>query len=148
MVVLLFQWVHNKIVTLGPLLSFRIYNKQVIVLNEATVVHDLLNKRAGLYSDRPKSWMFHEICGRGKSVFNISSLDERHKKYRRLLLTGLGPSATRSYWPVLHSEAQVLVDNFAENPKEFEKHLRRLVISLRCYILNSKINGILGTPRR
>lgn len=123
-----------EFVTLGPLLSFRVYNRRIIVLNDATVVHDLLNKRASLYSDRPKSWMFHETCGRGKSVFNISSLNERHKKYRRLLLIGLGPSATQGYWPALHSEAQVLIDNLAENPKELEKHFRRLAFFVKLWL--------------
>ncbi|KAG6872786.1 hypothetical protein C0995_006706 [Termitomyces sp. Mi166 len=69
--------------------------------------------------------MYHDVCGRGKTVFNISSLDERHQQYRRLLKTGLSPRATQQYWPLLQSELQILLDGFAANPKEFEKHIRR-----------------------
>ena len=109
----------------APIISFRVYNRWTIVLNSATAVHDLLEKRASIYSDRPKSWMYHEICNRKKSVFNISSSDDRHKQYRKLLQTGLSARATREYWPLLQSEAVRLLESFSSSPERYEKHIRR-----------------------
>ncbi|KAG6867889.1 hypothetical protein C0993_009820 [Termitomyces sp. T159_Od127] len=69
--------------------------------------------------------MLHDVCDRRKTVFNVSSLDSRHKKYRKLLKTGLNARVTQEYWPLLQSELKVLLDGFADNPKEFTKHIRR-----------------------
>ncbi|KAF8231177.1 cytochrome P450 [Tricholoma matsutake] len=105
-------------------ISFRVYNRRIIVLNSATAVRDLLEQRAAIYSDRPKSWMFHEICDRKKSVFNISSSDARHSQYRRLMHTGLSARATREYWPLLQSEAVKLLDGLFSSPDKYENHIR------------------------
>ncbi|KAG6917491.1 hypothetical protein DXG01_002355 [Tephrocybe rancida] len=108
-------------------MSFRVYNRRIVVLNDAVAVRDLLEKRANIYSDRPKSPMFHDVCGRGKSIFNVSSLDERHRQYRKLLNTGLGARATQSYWPLIQSEVEILLNGLVTSPKDFEKHIRRQV---------------------
>ncbi|KAF9070749.1 cytochrome P450 [Rhodocollybia butyracea] len=63
--------------------------------------------------------MYHELCDRGKSVFNISSLDSRHSKYRRLLKHGLSGRAIRE------SEAHSFVQSLAREPGKFQHHLRR-----------------------
>lgn len=110
---------------LESIISFRVFNRRIIVLNDANSVRDLLQKRADIYSDRPKSWMYHEICDRKKAVFNISSTDERHRQYRRLLHTGLGPRAVQQYWPLIQSETETLLDGFAKSPRKYEHHIRR-----------------------
>lgn len=108
-------------------ISFRVYNRRTIILSSANAVRDLLEQRATIYSDRPNSWMFHEICDRKKSIFNISSLDPRHKQYRRLIHNGLSARATQEYWPLLQSEASKLLDRFFASPDEYEKHIRTSV---------------------
>ncbi|KAJ3913952.1 cytochrome P450 [Lentinula edodes] len=109
----------------SPVISFWIYNRRTVVLNDHESVRELLHKRASIYSDRPKSWMFHELCGRGKSVFNISSLDSRHGKYRRLLQHGLSGRAVPEYHELLESEADVFVQSLTREPHAFQHHFRR-----------------------
>lgn len=101
------------------------YNRRIVVLNDVAAVHDLLEKRSNIYSDRPRFPMLHDVCDRRKTVFNVSSLDSRHKKYRKLLKTGLNARVTQEYWPLLQSELEVLLNGFAADPKEFKKHIRR-----------------------
>ncbi|KAG6836306.1 hypothetical protein H0H93_009279 [Arthromyces matolae] len=109
----------------SSIISFRVFNKRIVVLNDAAAVHDLLEKRANIYSNRPRSPMFHDVCGRGHTIFNISSLDIRHTQYRKLLKTGLSANATRDYWPLLQSELEILLDGLTASPNEFEQHIRR-----------------------
>jgi cytochrome P450 len=104
-----------------------VYNHRIIVLNNATAIRDLLEQRATIYSDRPKSWMFHEICDRKNAVFNISSLDDRHKQYRKLIHTGLSARGTQEYWPLLQSEASKLLDGLFSSPDKYQKHFRTWV---------------------
>ncbi|KAJ7710621.1 cytochrome P450 [Mycena rosella] len=109
----------------GPMISFRVCNRLTIVLNTHTAVHDLLERRAGIYSGRPASWMFGVICGRAKAVFNISATDARHRIYRRLLQRGLGGQAVKDYWPVLEEEVDILIRGLTDTPDEFEQQIRR-----------------------
>ncbi|KAG5717253.1 O-methylsterigmatocystin oxidoreductase [Termitomyces sp. T112] len=121
------SWAHDY---KSPLISFRVYSHRTVVINDVDALRDLLEKRGNIYSDRPKLPMFHDVCGRGKTVFNISSLDNRHMQYRRLLRTGLSARATQEYWPLLQSELEILLHGFAANPKEFENHIRRNVTAV------------------
>ncbi|KAJ7158608.1 cytochrome P450 [Mycena filopes] len=111
--------------TLGPVFSFRIFTRRVIVLNTTKSVLDLLDKRAKIYSDRPRSWMYHEVVDRKLNVFSVSPQNERFKKYRRLLNSGLNPRATQSYQNNLETEAVVLLRALTERPDKFLVHIRR-----------------------
>ncbi|KIY64808.1 cytochrome P450 [Cylindrobasidium torrendii FP15055 ss-10] len=114
----------------SPIISFLVYNRRVVVLNDHVAVHDLLNKRTNIYSDRPKSWMYHDLCARGDTVFNISSLDPRHRQYRKMLQTGLSAHAMESYWPGMDAAARTLVEDFRRDPSAFQDHLRKSVVAI------------------
>lgn len=120
---------------LGPIISFWVYNQRIIVLNDHKSVRELLDRRANIYSDRPKSWMFHELCGRGKSVFNISSLDSRHSKYRKLMQHELSGRAIREYHSLLESEADIFVESLTKEPHAFQQHLRRYDIIIMSMVI-------------
>ncbi|KAF9261282.1 cytochrome P450 [Marasmius fiardii PR-910] len=107
------------------ILYFRVYNRDFIVLNDHTAVHDLLNSRAGIYSDRPKAWMFFELCARENAVFNISATSPRHSQYRRLLQTRLSGQAIKEMYQVLTDESERMVHAIASSPSDYEKHIRR-----------------------
>ncbi|TEB35419.1 cytochrome P450 [Coprinellus micaceus] len=106
-------------------ISFRVYNRRVVVLNSASAITELLEERANIYSDRPMSWMYNVICGRGKAIFNISSGDPRHKQYRRILQKGLGMRATRDYLPLIQQESARLAAGLLQNPGELTTHVQR-----------------------
>lgn len=106
-------------------MSFRVYNRWIVVINDATAVRDLLERRANIYSDRPKSWMYHELCDRKKSVFNVSSRDERHMHYRKLLKNGLGSRVIPEYWPILEAEVDVLLQGLAQSSEDYTNIIRR-----------------------
>lgn len=110
---------------IGPLVHFRSYLRRFVVLNTAEAVNDLLEKRSALYSDRPMSWMLFNLCGREMTVFNISSLHPRHRKYRRIMHVGLGSSAIEEYWPLMQKETREMVQGFWSTPQLYEEHIRR-----------------------
>lgn len=119
------KWALKTCPLSDPVISFRVYNRRTIVLNDVTSVQSLLDKRASIYSDRPLSWMYNKICDRGKAVFMISSLNERHKQYRKLLQVGLGARPTKEFWPLLQQEVTQLLEGLVSTPEEFEHHVRR-----------------------
>ena len=123
----------------GPIVGLNLGGKNTIVLNTHKAASDLLDKRASIYSDRPFSRMYHDICGRGKTVFNISSMDKRHGVYRKVLDRGINgrnnvrgdvsqggsESGSGSYWGLLEEEVEVLVDRIMNDPEGYEKHFRQ-----------------------
>lgn len=58
------------------------------------------------------------------TVFNISA-GERHNKYRRILQSGLNPTAMHEFWPVLEAEILVLLQGFADMPENYAVCIRR-----------------------
>jgi cytochrome P450 len=108
-----------------PVISFPIYNRTVIIANDLQSISDLLERRAGNTSDRPEQYMSHQVCGRSKTVFNITSRDPRFKVYRKLLQQGLGLRSTKTYWPTLQEELETLLNGLAESPQQYVQHVRR-----------------------
>ena len=73
------------------------------------------------------SWMLFHLCGRGLSPLNISSQHTRHRKYRKLITTGLNATSMKSYWPVMQEEAQILIGGLISEPDKLVTHIRRCV---------------------
>ena len=114
----------------GPVISFRVYNRRIVVLNSPEAVEALLEKRQDIYSERPMSWMYNVICARGKSVFNIDSSNSRHRQYRRLIQTGLGARSTRSYIPLVQTESMKLAEALLHKPSDLIRHAQRYALHL------------------
>ncbi|KAF6762745.1 cytochrome P450 [Ephemerocybe angulata] len=108
-----------------PVMSFRVYNRHIVVLNSAEAISDLLETKAEIYSDRPMSWMYNVICDRGRAIFNISSSNPRHKQYRKTLQSGLGLRATREYLPLIQQESLRLALGLIQSPEQLVTHVQR-----------------------
>ena len=132
----------------GPIISFKIHHTRTVILNTPRAVHDLLSIRADIYSDRPHSRMYHDICARGKSVFNVSSRNPRHKIYHRLLADDLGTRAKAEWWDVMGPEIDILVDGLKTSPERYEAHIRRYVGFFKpCICSFRQLTSPLGTRR-
>ncbi|KAF9562477.1 cytochrome P450 [Agrocybe pediades] len=114
----------------GPIMYYRVFNKETIILSSAKVALDLLESRATIYSNRPTLWMGGELGGRKKSVFITQFSDPRFKLYRRLLQTGLNPRAAKSYEPIQIQETQILLQNLLNAPDDFKIHIRRNAVAI------------------
>ncbi|KAF8165778.1 cytochrome P450 [Crassisporium funariophilum] len=114
----------------GPIVYFRVFNKETIILNSAKVVSDLLESRSLVYSDRPTVWMGGELAGRKWSVFHTSFSDPRFRAFRRLLHNGLNPRASKTYRPIQTQETMVLLTGLANSPDKFAAHIRRNAVAV------------------
>jgi cytochrome P450 len=104
---------------------YRIFGRNVVVLNTFKAANDLLEARSNIYSDRPMAWMYKELVNRKMAVFNISSQHPRFKVYRRLLHSGLNSRAVGNYHEILDDERDILIRNLKSKPDDFMAHLRR-----------------------
>ncbi|KAG2368438.1 cytochrome P450 [Suillus spraguei] len=109
----------------GPIFSFRVPNRQFIVLNTLQSATELLDSRATTYSDRPKIWMYTELARRNLLPFHISFTHPYFKTYRTILKASLSARTIQSY--------QSLQKNNL-NPEHFIDHIKRNTAATILYI--------------
>lgn len=114
----------------GPISSFHVLGRRVIILNGFEAASELLNKRASIYSERPSRVFYDIVMGRGTSVFNIAASDDRHKTYRRVLHGSLNVRAIHAYRSMQEEECKAFLKRLAVSPEDFANHVRRYVESL------------------
>ena len=97
----------------------------MIVINSAQVASDLLESRSGIYSDRPKQWMYGVLANRLLNVFSIPIQHSRFRRYCKLMNSGLNSRATQGYAPLMESEVKTLLRALYTKPEELSAHVRR-----------------------
>ena len=122
--------------TSGPIIYYRVYGKETILLNSGKVALDLLESRSSIYSDRPTAWMVGELAGRKRTVFLMSFLDPQFKTLRKLLQTGLNPRACKTYRPIQTESTQTFLRGLLGSPNDFATHIRRFALLSFMFIDN------------
>jgi hypothetical protein len=74
----------------GKIFSLKFGPGDTIVLCDRKAVHDLLDKKGNIYSDRPDSYLA-EILGVKENIF-VSSLDNSWKEKRKIISHNLSPA--------------------------------------------------------
>ncbi|KAG0694047.1 cytochrome P450 [Suillus ampliporus] len=117
--------VANLFLIIGPIFSFRVPNRQFIVLSSLKSATELLDSRATTYSDRPRTWMYTELAKRHLNPFNISFNHPYFKEYRTILKASLSPRTIQRYRSLKIEESRVLLNDLHKNPEQFIAHIRR-----------------------
>jgi hypothetical protein len=129
-----------------------VLGQPIIVFNSLKPASELLDRRANIYSDRPRHIVAHEIfCGglftalmSYGDVFvfmfllkhpNLSVLHLSWRRNRRAAHEVLTRSMVRDYHPTYRKEATLLATSILENPKALDKHIERASASATMSIL-------------
>ncbi|KAF7314914.1 Cytochrome P450 [Mycena indigotica] len=103
----------------GPIMTLQIFSHTTIILTSAKAAIDLLDSRAGIYSDRPFTWMLSRLAGNENAMFGLSSLDSRFPRYRKMLTVGLNKRAVAKYRPVLENALKGFLKNVSNDPDSY-----------------------------
>ncbi|KAF5602549.1 cytochrome p450 [Fusarium pseudocircinatum] len=117
----------------GPIYSLILGTKVMIVLNSDQTVKDLVDKRGGIYSSRPESYIGQDVLSGGLRVLFMPD-NEVWKMARKLVHRILGVTAARSYIPYQDLESKAMLFDFLKSPDDFVDHLRRYTASLTTQI--------------
>ncbi|KZS88716.1 cytochrome P450 [Sistotremastrum niveocremeum HHB9708] len=107
----------------GPVISFKSHKVNIVVLNSAKSIHNLLDSRSKLYSDRPSSAM-NQLVGQDSLQTRISSRNPHFPLYRKMAHEELAWKGMSRHVPVLESQVKSLLKNLMSDPKNFSEHLR------------------------
>ncbi|KZS91604.1 cytochrome P450 [Sistotremastrum niveocremeum HHB9708] len=107
----------------GPVFSFRSHRLNIVVLNSAKAIHDLLGTRSKIYSDRPSS-ATNDLTTLAKSLVRMSSQSPHFHTTRRIAHEELSAKGTARHLPSIEGDVKLLLKNLLSDPKHFEQHLR------------------------
>jgi len=120
----------------GEIMYLDAAGQPTIVLNSLRTAFDLLDHRAGNYSDRPRLVMAQEILSNGL-MFSLMNYGERSRRIRRAAHEALTKMTLQSYRPIQTKEATILVSLLlaSSSRTQPEKHFQRFTTSMIMSIL-------------
>ncbi|KAH7134296.1 cytochrome P450 [Dactylonectria macrodidyma] len=118
----------------GPVFSLILGTKTMVVLSSDEAVKDLLDKRSGIYSDRPDMFIGQKIASGDLRlvvmVRRASTYGSNWRMIHRMIHKALNIKAAVTYVPYQDLENKVLMAGLLETPENFLLHIRRFTYSL------------------
>lgn len=106
----------------GPISSLTVIGQNIII-NDADLAIELLEKRASLHSPRPDMVFAGEMCGRDNLM--IFQPPERLRAFRRQFHAMIGTQAARSrFVPLQEVEVSRFLSRVLDRPDELLQHVR------------------------
>ncbi|TFK64017.1 cytochrome P450 [Pluteus cervinus] len=122
----------------GPILSLNLAGQPAIVISSLKVANDLLERRSGIYSDRPRFIVAGEVLT-GGLFLPLLSYGDYWRKHRRAAHEGLRSQVVPTYQAAQELEAVTLAQNLIKSPELWYEEIQRSTAS-------SVKTTIYGTP--
>ncbi|KAF8888916.1 cytochrome P450 [Gymnopilus junonius] len=114
----------------GPVTSIYQGNKLIISLGTIKAATDLLEKRSGIYSSRPRNIMGSELMSGGMRGVNMP-YGPRWRNWRSLMHTGMGIQASGGHKCIQSLESKIMLHELLEsNPATYGTRIRRTLASI------------------
>ncbi|KAA1470672.1 cytochrome P450 [Dentipellis sp. KUC8613] len=108
----------------GPLVYLNVLGQPLIVLNSPKVAADLLDRRAGNYSDRPRNIVAGDLMT-GGLFLPFNRYGALWRRMRKAAHEGLHKGVITRFLPTQYDEALVLTCGVLSHPQNWDAHLRR-----------------------
>ncbi|KAJ3733959.1 cytochrome P450 [Lentinula guzmanii] len=109
--------------------GYTAFGQSMIVLNSAKAIFDLLERRGGLYADRPPVVMAGDLVGWNNSPF-LGQSGPRHKEYRRLFAEVLSARKVEEWRHLQQAKVIQLAAQLMKSPDAFRPHIKSHVGNL------------------
>ncbi|KAK7446329.1 hypothetical protein VKT23_014535 [Stygiomarasmius scandens] len=114
--------------TYGSVFSLNLAGQPAVIINTHQAAVDLLNRRADIYSDRPRLIVSGEHLTGGIFIA-FTNYGKQWLKLRRAAQEFLNVRVSKTYQPLQEFEATCLVSDMLQKPHEWDKHLLRSTTS-------------------
>ncbi|KZV68643.1 cytochrome P450 [Peniophora sp. CONT] len=105
----------------GDIVHLKLLNKHVIILNSSQAVHDLLDRRSSIYSDRPH-FPLSDVAGLSFN-YGFLTYGKQYSIRRRTFATQFGRTSPDTY-PSHYFAVNNLLRSLHERPEGFMDHLQ------------------------
>ncbi|KAL3477054.1 cytochrome P450 [Aspergillus californicus] len=127
------HWLEHKDLY-GPISTVSVFGQRIIILNDARLAFDLLEKKSTIYSDRPKL-PFASLCGLDNTVL-MQGYGKRLRAHRRYIHRELGSSLSVSRF---NQTQETVVRRFLvcllDAPQHLPEHAKKLAGALILKVL-------------
>ncbi|EIM79365.1 cytochrome P450 [Stereum hirsutum FP-91666 SS1] len=110
----------------GDIVHLTVLGRHIVVLNSPKVVHDLLDRRSAIYSDRPTLTMAGEMIGYVDSI-PLHPYDPNHRLARKYLGQALAPREVRGWHRMIQDTNLEFLRQLQVSPATFIGQIRKLV---------------------
>ncbi|KAF4999974.1 hypothetical protein FGRMN_2116 [Fusarium graminum] len=118
------HWLKHKDLY-GPISSVTVMGETIIVINDAKIAFELLDKRSRKYSSRPTTVFWGEMVGWGDSV-TFQGYNDRFRKYRKNMARVIGSkTAAAEYEGLQEAEVAHFLLHVLEKPEKLVDHIRK-----------------------
>lgn len=90
----------------------------------------LWDRRGAIYSDRPKSWLFHDVISKDELHLLLMRYGATWRAVRKVFMSALNVNAVDSLHPLQEAEATQTMKDLCETPQLFDEHVRRYATSV------------------
>ncbi|EXJ54354.1 hypothetical protein A1O7_09693 [Cladophialophora yegresii CBS 114405] len=116
----------------GGIFSLKLGPGTAIVLTSRTHIKQLIDKKSTIYSDRPHSYVSHNLITGGDHVL-IAHYGKTWQKYRKTIHQHFMESiVNRDHLPLQHAEATQLLHDMLTAPHQHMEHPKRYTNSIAC----------------
>ncbi|KAH6718660.1 cytochrome P450 [Leptodontidium sp. MPI-SDFR-AT-0119] len=116
----------------GPIVSLKLGGTDLVLLNDATVVRDLIEKRSSIYSARPDTFI-REFVGNRNIAFRNN--DDTWRRQRKMYHLRLNTKVANQYIPYQVFDSKQLMSDLLNDPDQYVKHLQRYTTSVASTVL-------------
>ncbi|KAI6083793.1 putative cytochrome P450 oxidoreductase OrdA-like protein [Hypoxylon rubiginosum] len=118
------HWLKHKELY-GPISSITVMGQTMVIVNDARIALELLEKRSVIYSSRPRQIFAGEIIGWGNALAN-SLYNDRFRTYRKNISRIIGSKVTAAQFDKLQ-EAEVghFLLHILNSPERLLDHIRK-----------------------
>ncbi|KAI0333185.1 cytochrome P450 [Cubamyces sp. BRFM 1775] len=124
--------------TYGPVVYLRMFHQHVIVINTLQAAIDLPEKRATIYSSRPRFEVACQMLTEGYS-FTFQAYGDLWRRMRRAAHESLHKGVVHQLHNIQTVEAALLLHSLLDAPKDWEDHMKRAAGS-------TLLSACYGTP--
>ncbi|KAF2219157.1 putative cytochrome P450 [Elsinoe ampelina] len=126
-------WIYFEQVAMdykSPVITFWIGRNPTVWINDAWSANELFDKKAGIYSSRPRMLVFAELSGRSDKHLVSMKYGERWRLHRKITHQVVGTQKVREYRNFQNDESKVMAMEILQRPKEYVGHLERYATSV------------------
>ncbi|KAF8994953.1 cytochrome P450, partial [Cyathus striatus] len=124
----------------GPVVYFRTFGREFVVISDMKVATDLFEGRSKLYATKPRLVMAGELVGKEKTCMIFAKYGTLLKECRKISYGWLNKKQVKNSWRIQEIGSYHLIASLLEDPTQFSKHIRtqagsvilRLVYGIKC----------------
>ena len=123
------HWLKHKDIY-GPISSVKVMGQTLIIINDAALAFELMEKRSVIHSSRPKQIFAGEMLG-WKNSLGLSPYNNHFRTYRKNMARIIGSSSSASQFNDLQEEeAGHFLLKVRDSPDDLQQHIRKEAGSL------------------